>query len=199
MPLRYHCTLSSFTYRGGGGLIFVVWCLRPAAVAAFALFCSACAGSVAPEASSERGDEPSLIVAGSPDECAAYARERSGIALYGDAYTWWDQAEGRYARASLPQRGAILVLAGYAGPKHGHLALVTKIMSSREIRVDHANWLNDGNIYLNTPVVDVSADNDWSQVRMWNTRDRHLGGNTYQVQGFILPYTISASVDPAAF
>ena len=91
------------------------------------------------------------------------------------------------------------MLTGYAGPKHNHLAVVTKLISPREIRVDHANWLNDGNIYLNTPVIDVSSGNDWSEVRIWNTRDSHLGGNTYMVQGFILPNTISASADAATF
>jgi surface antigen len=160
---------------------------------------SACAGSGAPATAFDDGDRPSLIVADTPQECAAYARMRSGIALYGDAYTWWDQAAGRYERTNRPQLGAVLILAGYAGPKHGHIAVVTRIDSAREIRVDHANWLNDGNIYLNTPVIDVSPDNDWSEVRLWNTRDGHLGGNTYLVQGFILPYTTSASVDSAAF
>lgn len=164
----------------------MVRCLSHAAVAAVALFCSACAGSVAPTASID-GDAPLLVEAATPQECAAYARERSGVALHGDAYTWWDQADGRYAHAATPQPGAVLVLTGYAGPKHGHLAVVTRIVSGREIRVDHANWLNDGNIYLNTPVIDVSAENDWSQVRVWNTREGHLGGNAYAVQGFIVP------------
>ena len=41
--------------------------------------------------------------------------------------------------------------------------------------------------YVNTPVIDVSPDNDWTQVRVWNTRDGHLGVTTYPVQGFILP------------
>ncbi len=146
---------------------------------------------MAPE-TSITGDAPALVEAATPQECASYARERSGIALYGDAYTWWDQAEGHYAHTSAPQPGAILVLTGYAGPKHGHLAVVTRVVSPREIRVDHANWLNDGNIYLNTPVIDVSADNDWSAVRVWNTRDGHLGGNTYPVQGFIVPSSAPA-------
>lgn len=168
------------------GFLFVLRCLSHAGVVAFALCCSACAGSVAP-ATSINGDAPVFVEAATPQECAAYARERSGVALYGDAYTWWDQADGRYAHTATPQPGAILVLTGYAGPKHGHLAVVTRIVSGREIRVDHANWLNDGNIYLNTPVIDVSAENDWSEVRVWNTREGHLGGNAYGVQGFIVP------------
>ena len=31
-----------------------------------------------------------------PLQCVPYAREHSGIKLFGDAYTWWDQAEGKY-------------------------------------------------------------------------------------------------------
>ena len=30
-------------------------------------------------------------------QCVPYARQVSGIRIYGDAHTWWDQAEGRYA------------------------------------------------------------------------------------------------------
>ena len=63
-----------------------------------------------------------------------------------------------------------MVLTGYAGPDRAHVAVVRDVVSPREIRVDHANWLNDGSIYLNDPVVDVSPDNDWSQVRVWNIK-----------------------------
>jgi hypothetical protein len=65
--------------------------------------------------------------------------------------------------------------------------VVQQIISPREIRVDHANWLDDGSIYLNDPVADVSEDNDWSEVRVWNIRTGAWGGNIYPVQGFILP------------
>jgi hypothetical protein len=81
----------------------------------------------------------------------------------------------------------VLVLTGYAGPHRGHLAVVTEVESSRRILVDHANWLNDGRIYRNDPVVDVSPDNDWSEVRVWNAQSNTLGVRTYLVQGFIGP------------
>ena len=58
---------------------------------------------------------------------------------------------------------------------------------SRQIRVDHANWLDDGRIYRNDPVIDVSPENDWSAVRVWDTRDNVLGARTYLVRGFIGP------------
>ena len=122
-----------------------------------------------------------------PLQCVPYARDHSAIKIYGDAWTWWDQAAGKFQRGSSPESGAVMVLNGYAGPERGHVAVVQKIISSREIRVDHANWLDDGSIYLNDPVVDVSAGNDWSEVRVWNIQTGAWGGHTYPVQGFILP------------
>jgi hypothetical protein len=122
-----------------------------------------------------------------PVQCAPYAREHSQVKIFGDAWTWWDQAAEKYARAQKPQSGAVMVLAGYAGPERGHVAVVQQVVSSREIRVDHANWLDDGSVFLNDPVTDVSADNDWSKVRVWNIQAGAWGGNVYPVQGFILP------------
>jgi surface antigen len=130
-------------------------------------------------------DRPNFVRTSARTECVPYARQISGIRIYGDAHTWWDQAAGRYAREPLPLSGSVMVLYGYAGPKRGHLATVTRIISAREIRVDHANWLNDGNLYLNSPVIDVSPGNDWSVVRIYNNRDGHLGLNNYKVRGFI--------------
>jgi hypothetical protein len=54
------------------------------------------------------------------------------------------------------------------------------------IIVDHANWLNRGEITRDVPVMDVSEVGDWSEVRVWNVTGRHWGGRTYNVQGFIL-------------
>jgi surface antigen len=122
-----------------------------------------------------------------PLQCVPYARDHSSVKIYGDAWTWWGQAAGKFPRGSMPQSGAVMVLSGYAGPERGHVAVVQKIISPREIRVDHANWLDDGSIYLNDPVVDISAGNDWSEVRVWNIKTGAWGGNTYPVQGFILP------------
>ncbi|MGC8159731.1 hypothetical protein ACP3WZ_24715, partial [Salmonella enterica] len=31
-------------------------------------------------------------------ECVPFARAASGIQIYGDAWTWWGQAAGRYRR-----------------------------------------------------------------------------------------------------
>jgi len=122
-----------------------------------------------------------------PLECVPYARDHSGVKIFGDAYTWWDKAADKYQRGKAPESGSVMVLSGYAGPDRGHVAVVQKIFSTREIRVDHANWLDDASIYLNDPVMDVSQENDWSAVRVFNIQTGAWGGNIYPVQGFILP------------
>ncbi|MGC9955091.1 MAG: CHAP domain-containing protein [Rhizomicrobium sp.] len=128
-----------------------------------------------------------MTVPGSPLQCVPYARAHSQVALYGDAYTWWDQAAGRFARGASPKVGAVMVLGGYAGPHRAHVAVVREIVDARDIRVDHANWLDDGAIYVNDPVRDVSFDNDWSQVRIYNVKAAAWGARIYSVQGFIGP------------
>lgn len=120
-----------------------------------------------------------------PLQCVPYAREHSGIQIYGDAYTWWDRAAGKYPRGSLPEPGAVMVLSNYAGANRGHVAVVRRLVGPREIRIDHANWLDDGSIYVNDPVEDVSSDNDWSLVRVFNLKTGGWGGKLYPVQGFI--------------
>lgn len=120
-----------------------------------------------------------------PQQCAPYARAHSRIKIFGDAYTWWDQASGHYPRGTAPTPGSVMVLYNYAGPTHGHVAVVRTVVSTREIRVDHANWLDDGSVFVNDPVLDVSAENDWSAVRVFNVKTGAWGGRVYPVQGFI--------------
>ncbi len=120
-----------------------------------------------------------------PLQCVPYAREHSGIKIYGDAYTWWDKAAGKYPRRPRPEPGTVMVLNNYAGADRGHVAVVRRVVSLREIRVDHANWLDDGSIYVNDPVEDVSGDNDWSVVRVYNLKTGGWGSRLYPVQGFI--------------
>ena len=120
-----------------------------------------------------------------PLQCAPYAREHSDVKIFGDAYTWWDKAVGKYRRGALPELGAVMVLNNYAGPERGHLAVVRRLVGSREIRVDHANWLDDGSIYVNDPVEDVSSANDWSVVRVYNLKTGGWGAKVYPVRGFI--------------
>jgi surface antigen len=129
-------------------------------------------------------------------QCAPYAREHSQVKIFGDANTWWDKAAGHFTRGAMPEQGSVMVLADYAGPDHGHLAVVKELVSAREIRVDHANWLNDGSIYVNDPVVDVSAANDWSAVKVWNIKAGSWGVRIYPVKGFIGP--VAAAGDRVA-
>lgn len=137
---------------------------------------------------------PAILRDRPPLQCVPYARDASGIAIWGDAHTWWTQAEGRYLRARAPEIGAVLVLHSYAGPNRGHVAVVSAVIGPREIRVDQANWLNGGEITLRVPVIDVSPENDWSAVRVWHIPTHAWGARTYPSYGFILPRTI----DPIA-
>lgn len=164
---------------------------RFAALGAFACLLTACA-SVPSDQPGGRGYvnaeiAPRIETPDKPLQCVPYARARSGVNIHGDAAAWWNLAAGKYARSSEPSVGSVMVLTGYAGPGRGHVAVVVAMDSSRQIRIDHANWLDDGRIYRNDPVIDVSPDNDWSAVRVWDTRDNMLGARTYMVRGFIGP------------
>lgn len=119
-------------------------------------------------------------------QCVPFARRESGVEIYGNANTWWRQADGRYETDASPHEGAVLVLRGYANANRGHVAVVREIVSPRLIIVDHANWLNGGEITRDVPIMDVSEAGDWSEVRVWHVPGRHWGGRTYNVQGFIL-------------
>jgi len=67
--------------------------------------------------------------------------------------------------------------------------VVKEVVNQRIIIVDQANWLNRGQIHLNTAVLDVSLKNDWSAVRVWYTPGTRFGSRTYTAHGFIYPKT----------
>lgn len=132
--------------------------------------------------------------------CVPYARARSGIALRGDAGDWWQEAAGRYPRSREPARGAVLVFARTGRLPRGHLAVVARVVSRREIRVDHANWAPEGSggrgrVALDQPVRDVSAAGDWSLVRVWYSRLGELGATVFPTQGFVLPGPVVAAAE----
>ncbi len=122
-------------------------------------------------------------------QCVPYARQVSGIRIYGDAYTWWDQAEGRYARGNRPKAGAVMALRPYARMQLGHVAAVSRVIDSRTILLRHANWSpidgRRGQIEDDVRAVDVSPDNDWSEVRVWFDPVQGLGTTHWPVEGFI--------------
>jgi hypothetical protein len=129
---------------------------------------------------------PSVEKAGKRLFCVEFARNLSGLNIFGDAKYWWDRAKTIYARASQPLEEAVMVFSGSARLKKGHVAVVSEIVSPREIRVEQANWLNRGEIDHATPVLDVSDKNDWSKVRVWDIPSRQFGTRVYAVSGFIL-------------
>jgi hypothetical protein len=127
--------------------------------------------------------------------CALYARAETGVALYGAAGHWWDQAEGRYARGQTPAPGAIIVFKRTGHMPSGHVAIVSKIVSANEILVDHANWTH-GAVSRGMSVIDTSPNHDWTQVAVM---DPHSGkhGRDNPTFGFIYPGTGSREIgDP---
>jgi len=118
--------------------------------------------------------------------CVPYARAVSGINLSGDAWEWWDEAAGVYPRAHAPRVGAVLVFAPHGSMSSGHLAVVTALRGERTIEVTQSNWL-PYRIEHDQPVVDVSAANDWTAVRVWYEPVHALGATVYPAYGFILP------------
>jgi surface antigen len=124
-------------------------------------------------------------------ECVPIARAISGIQIYGDAHTWWSQAEGRYRRGNQPKRGAVLAFKAYGSMRLGHVAAVSRLIDDRTILVTHSNWsLIDGRrgqIEKNVRVVDVSDANDWSRVRVWFAPLQDLGTTEWPTHGFIYP------------
>ena len=118
-------------------------------------------------------------------ECVPFARQLSGLQIYGDAHTWWKQAKGRYARGFEPRVGAVLAIKPHGNSTLGHVATVTQIVDSRTILVSHANWSVPGKIERDVSVLDVSPENDWSEVRVWYGPAHNLGASHWPVAGFI--------------
>jgi surface antigen len=118
-------------------------------------------------------------------ECVPYARTTSGIQIYGDAHTWWDQARGRYATGHTPRIGAVMAIKPFNNSKLGHVATVSRVVDSRTVLLSHANWSVPGQIERNVTALDVSPNNDWSQVRVWYAPSHGLGTTHWPVSGFI--------------
>ncbi len=154
------------------------------ALAAWALGCSA-APALADAGDGSNGELQANI------QCVPYVREVTGIQIYGDAYTWWNQAEGRYSRGHTPRVGAVMAFEPYGNMTLGHVAAVSQVINSRTVLLDHANWSpiggRRGQIEDNVEAVDVSPANDWSQVRVWYAPINGLGTTEWPVAGFIYP------------
>lgn len=122
-------------------------------------------------------------------QCVPYARKVSGIQLYGDAHTWWKQAAGHYARGARPKVGAVMAFRPHGPMQLGHVAAVSRVVDSRTVLLRHANWSpidgRRGQLEDNVRAVDVSAANDWSEVRVWYAPLGGLGTTHWPVEGFI--------------
>ena len=116
-------------------------------------------------------------------QCVPFARENSGIELSGNAANWWDAASGVYERGARPEVGSVLNFRANGRMRMGHVAVVSNVLDSRNVEIDHANWSGRGSVRRNVRVADVSAFNDWSAVRV------AIGGgdlgSIYPTYGFI--------------
>lgn len=138
-------------------------------------------------------------------QCVPFAREVSGISLRGDAWTWWSAADGVYDRGQAPRAGAVVVFKKHGAMRHGHVAVVSQVVNSREVLVDHANWGSRrtggrGVVAKHMAVVDISPRNDWTEVRVWNRGSDDYGTRAYPTYGFIYPKNSrSAFVQQASY
>ncbi len=131
-------------------------------------------------------------------QCAPYAREVSGIQIRGNANTWWDQAAGKYERGHEPKIGSVLALKSYGKMRVGHVAMVSKIISDREVRLTHANWSRGGAIERDVRAIDVSEAGDWSKVKVWYAPMGDLGLTAYPAYGFIYAEEDEGDAAPTA-
>ncbi len=142
-------------------------------------------------ASASVGFEPGSAARELPPylQCVPYARQLTGIQIFGDAHTWWGQAAGKYERGRAPKVGAVMAFQPHRNMRLGHVAAVSKVIDARTVLLDHANWspINGrrGQIERDVKAVDVSAAGDWSEVRVWYAPQGSLGTSTWPVHGFI--------------
>lgn len=119
--------------------------------------------------------------------CVPYARATSGITVAGNAWQWWDNAAGTYARGKQPEAGSVLAFRSNPRMRLGHVAVVASVINAREVLIDHANWASAGQrggVAHSIPVVDISEANDWSAVRVGLGRSSDFGA-VYPTYGFI--------------
>lgn len=124
-------------------------------------------------------------------QCVPFARLVSGIQIYGDAWTWWASADGRYVKGQRPRIGAVLVFRPTDRMKLGHVSVVSRIIDERVVMVTHANWSRIGGVRgraeQDVTMTDVSPNGDWSRVKVWYNDNDGLGGSSYPTYGFIYP------------
>lgn len=129
-------------------------------------------------------------------QCVTFARALSGMQIFGDAWTWWDKASGKYATGKQPEPGAVLVFRSQGRMSRGHVAVVSRIITERVITITHANWSpiggRRGQVEEDVTVVDVSENRDWSRVKVWYDPSKTIGTTAYSTYGFIYNSTDAA-------
>ncbi|MBY6047267.1 CHAP domain-containing protein [Vannielia litorea] len=133
----------------------------------------------------------SLRATGARVWCVPFARNASGVQIRGNANTWWGSADGVYARGRTPQVGAVMAFSGTRKLPMGHVAVVSRVISDREIEIDHANWKRN-QVSLGMSVIDVSDANDWSLVKVQSQPTAY--GRPYMIDGFIYPVQVSNAI-----
>jgi surface antigen len=119
--------------------------------------------------------------------CVAYARAETGVALFGNAGGWWNEAAGVYQRGHVPEVGSILVFQRTGFMPAGHVAVVSKVIGPGQILVDQSNWYH-GEVTHDTPVIDTSPDHDWTSVAVMNIGSGEFGRDS-PTYGFVYPGT----------
>lgn len=109
--------------------------------------------------------------------------------MSGNANTWWSKTD-KITKQYTPSVGSVLVFPGPSAA--GHVAYVAKVISSKEILVNHANWNRntgavDGSIWKNVRIQDVSDGNKWTKVKMEFGSSGQLGSTSYNTYGFVVP------------
>ncbi len=122
-------------------------------------------------------------------QCVTFARQLSGLQIFGDAWTWWEKATGKYEEGQTPKPGAVLVFQSQGKMRLGHVAVVSTVITERYIQVTHANWSpingHRGQVEDHVNVLDVSDKGDWSKVKVWYGPLNDLGTTVYTTYGFI--------------
>ena len=116
-------------------------------------------------------------------QCVAFARTASDVTLSGNAADWWYNAAGVYARGQAPEQGSVLNFRATGRMPYGHVAVVKDVIDPRTVVIDQSHWGQAG-VSRDVRVIDVSAENDWSEVRVELGHDGSYG-SIYPTYGFI--------------
>ncbi len=133
-------------------------------------------------------------------QCVTYVNRESDVHLTGNAVDWWRNAAGIYDRGQRPEADSVLSFRANGRMPLGHVAVVSRVVDSRLIEINQAHWPIAGavgGISLHVPVVDVSPNNDWSEVRV-GLGSGSAFGSIYPTHGFIYPRGTGPWLETAA-